>query len=71
MLARRAPPKGEEPQCLHLLVYAWIALALLYGAFRLLTAFGVKFDRLRNPPPPRDLERERLEREKHEAHMGR
>ena len=56
---------------LFVLVLVWLALAALYGAVRILMAFGVRFDRLRNPPPPRDLERERLERAKHEAHMGR
>jgi hypothetical protein len=56
---------------LWILFLLWLALAVLYGALRALTAFGRAFDRLRNPPAPRDLERERQERLKHEAHMGR
>jgi hypothetical protein len=49
----------------------WLALTALYGAVRVITAFGRRFDHLLNPPPPRELERERQERAKHEAHMGR
>jgi hypothetical protein len=56
---------------LWILFLLWVALAVLYGALRILTAFGRRFDSLRNPPAPRDLERERSERAKHEAHMGR
>lgn len=56
---------------LWILFLVWLALAALYGALRLLTSFGRRFDHLRNPPPPRDLEHERQERAKHEAHMGR
>ena len=54
---------------LHLLVFLWLALALIYGAVLALKAFGSALDGRLNPPAPRNLERERQERQKHEAHM--
>ena len=56
---------------LWILFLLWLAIAVLYGAARALMAFGRALDGRLNPPAPRNLERERQERLKHEAHMGR
>jgi hypothetical protein len=56
---------------LWILFLLWIVVGVLYVAARAVMAFGRALDRRLNPPAPRDLERERQERLKHEAHMGR
>ena len=56
---------------LWVLFLLWLIIAVVYGAARLAMAFGRALDKRLYPPTPRNLERERDERRKHEAHMGR
>ena len=51
------------------LLLAWAAFAVIYATTLALKAFGRALDGRLNPPAPRNLERERQERQKHEAHM--
>jgi hypothetical protein len=54
---------------LWVLFLLWLAIAVLYGAARVLMAFGSAFDRLRNPPP-RPPSRDEHERARHDAFMA-
>ena len=49
----------------------WLALAALAAIAYAFKAFGRALDRKLPAVPPRNLQRERDELRKHEAHMGR
>jgi hypothetical protein len=54
---------------LWVLFLLWLAIAVLYGAARVLMAFGRALDSLRNPPTRPPLSRE-SEHARHEAFMA-